>query len=129
MSLIPGTRMPRPGSSRPRRDQTQRERGKGYSWVKAPRYDGKVYEVGPLARVMASYVSGQPAVKALVDSALSAAGSSPRHCFPFLDGTWRGPFTPKCSPTPWGIGCSSSSRENRYIYLTKFPKSQGDGPC
>lgn len=47
---------------------------KGYSWVKAPRYDGKVYEVGPLARVAASYLSDQPQVKALVDYALSAAG-------------------------------------------------------
>lgn len=47
---------------------------KGYSWVKAPRYDGEVYEVGPLARVLTSYVSGQPEVKAQVDSALRVAG-------------------------------------------------------
>ena len=57
---------------------------KGYSWVKAPRYEGKVYEVGPLARVLASYVSGQPAVKNLVDSALSAAGIRPQALFSVL---------------------------------------------
>ncbi|HYA42182.1 MAG TPA: nickel-dependent hydrogenase large subunit [Syntrophobacteraceae bacterium] len=58
--------------------------GKGYTWVKAPRYDGKVCEVGPLARVLASYVSGQPAVKALVDSALSQAGAQPQALFSVL---------------------------------------------
>ncbi len=47
-----------------------------YTWVKAPRYEGKVYEVGPLARIMASYASGDPKVKGLVDSALSEAGVS-----------------------------------------------------
>ncbi|MGC9965640.1 MAG: nickel-dependent hydrogenase large subunit [Syntrophobacteraceae bacterium] len=55
-----------------------------YSWVKAPRYEGKVYEVGPLARVMSSYVSGQPEVKSLVDSALSTAGIGPRSMFSVL---------------------------------------------
>jgi hydrogenase large subunit len=38
--------------------------------VKAPRYDGKVYEVGPLARVAVSYAKGDPKVKELVDSSL-----------------------------------------------------------
>jgi hydrogenase large subunit len=55
-----------------------------YSWVKAPRYEGKVYEVGPLARIMASYVSGGQNVKPLVDSALSTAGIGPRSMFSVL---------------------------------------------
>src|SRR3990170_1385035 len=29
-----------------------------YSWLKAPRYDGKVMEVGALARVLVAYASG-----------------------------------------------------------------------
>lgn len=41
-----------------------------YSWVKAPRYDGLVYEVGPLARVAVNYASGDQTVRTLVDSAL-----------------------------------------------------------
>jgi hydrogenase large subunit len=57
---------------------------KGYSWVKAPRYEGNVYEVGPLARVLASYLSGQPAIKTLVDSAMSAAGIDPKALFSVL---------------------------------------------
>ena len=30
-----------------------------YSWLKAPRYDGKVMEVGPLARVLVAYAAGR----------------------------------------------------------------------
>src|SRR4030043_509964 len=39
-----------------------------YSWAKAPRYDGKVYEVGPLAGMVVSYANGEPVVKNLGDS-------------------------------------------------------------
>lgn len=38
-----------------------------YSWIKAPRYDGRVYEVGPLARICTSYVAGDPEITRLVD--------------------------------------------------------------
>ncbi|SPF31454.1 Periplasmic (NiFe) hydrogenase large subunit [Syntrophobacter sp. SbD1] len=57
---------------------------KGYSWVKAPRYDGKVYEVGPLARILTGYLSGQPSIRTLVDSALSDAGIQHRALFSVL---------------------------------------------
>lgn len=56
----------------------------GYSWIKAPRYDGKVYEVGPLARIMVSYVKGQPAVKELADSVLSHFKAQPSAMFSVL---------------------------------------------
>ncbi len=48
-------------------------RGKdgAYSWLKAPRYDGQVYEVGPLARMLIAYARGDQKVKAMVDSVLS----------------------------------------------------------
>lgn len=42
-----------------------------YSWLKAPRYDGQVYEVGPLARMVVAYARGDEKVKALVDTVLS----------------------------------------------------------
>jgi Ni,Fe-hydrogenase I large subunit len=32
------------------------EKKKAYSWIKSPRYDGKVFEVGPLARMMVNHV-------------------------------------------------------------------------
>lgn len=45
-----------------------------YSWLKAPRYQGKPMEVGPLARVLVAYGKGQSQVKAAVDSLLSTLG-------------------------------------------------------
>jgi len=42
-----------------------------YSWVKAPRYENEVYEVGPLARMM---VKGNPKVTALGSGAFSVLG-------------------------------------------------------
>jgi Ni,Fe-hydrogenase I large subunit len=41
-----------------------------YSWLKAPRYDGKPMEVGPLARMMVGYAAGQKDIKAAVDGVL-----------------------------------------------------------
>ncbi len=34
-----------------------------YSWVKSPRYDGTPMEVGPLARTLVAYASGDEQVK------------------------------------------------------------------
>ena len=42
-----------------------------YSWLKSPRYDGKPMEVGPLARALVAYASGDEQVKQLVDSTLA----------------------------------------------------------
>jgi len=42
-----------------------------YSWMKAPRYQGKAMEVGPLARTFIAYAKGQPDFKKLVDSILA----------------------------------------------------------
>jgi len=42
-----------------------------YSWVKSPRYNGRVCEVGPLARVVTTYLSGDTQIRALVDQMLS----------------------------------------------------------
>ena len=49
-----------------------------YSWIKAPRYDGLVMEVGPLARVMVAYLKGKNLkLKKLVDDFLSNLGKKP----------------------------------------------------
>jgi hydrogenase large subunit len=63
--------------------ETKPEYGKrdAYSWVKAPRYDGQVYEVGPLARVCTSYVDGQPEITRLVDWALAELKAPPSALF------------------------------------------------
>lgn len=62
---------------------TKPEYGKegAYSWVKAPRYNGEVYEVGPLARVAVNYAHGDAAVSRLVDSALTQLKAQPSALF------------------------------------------------
>jgi hydrogenase large subunit len=46
-----------------------------YSWVKAPRFDGKPMQVGPLAQMLVGYAQGHPRIKFWVDRALETAGS------------------------------------------------------
>ena len=48
-----------------------------YSWLKAPRYDGKVVETGPLAQVLVSYTQGHETIKPLVDHVLKALNVGP----------------------------------------------------
>ena len=47
-----------------------------YSWCKAPRYDGKTYEAGGIARMVAAYQRGVQPVGLLMDSALARTGIS-----------------------------------------------------
>jgi len=48
-----------------------------YSWIKSPRYDGQVHEVGPLARQLMAYLHGfEPTVKA-VNSTLKYFNAPP----------------------------------------------------
>jgi hydrogenase large subunit len=70
----------------PSSGETRPQPGKkgAYSWIKSPRYDGKVYEVGPLARVAVTYASGDPVIKGLVDSTLSHFKATPKALFSVL---------------------------------------------
>ncbi len=43
---------------------------KKYSWLKAPRYDGKPMEVGPLARMVVGYAAGQKEIRESIDGVL-----------------------------------------------------------
>lgn len=45
-----------------------------YSWVKAPRYDGKPMEVGPLARILVGYAAGDKKIRELVDGLIGKTG-------------------------------------------------------
>ncbi|MBN2654777.1 MAG: nickel-dependent hydrogenase large subunit [Nitrospirae bacterium] len=60
---------------------------KKYSWVKAPRYDDKPMEVGPLARVLVAYASGDKKVKEVVDVVLKKLGVGPEALFSTLGRT------------------------------------------
>lgn len=60
------------------------ETDKKYSWLKAPRYDGKSMEVGPLARMLIAYASGNERVMYWVDSVLNKLGVGPEALFSTL---------------------------------------------
>jgi Ni,Fe-hydrogenase I large subunit len=60
------------------------ETDKKYTWLKAPRYDGRPMEVGPLSRMLVAYASGHKAVKPAVDGALKALGVGPGALFSTL---------------------------------------------
>ncbi len=55
-----------------------------YSWIKAPRHDGQVYEVGPLARMAVNYVAGDPQVQGLINPVLSHFNATPSALFSVL---------------------------------------------
>jgi len=57
----------------PAQGQTQPDLKKkeAYSFLKSPRYKGKVCELGPLARMVSNYVQGDAVAKKLVDSVLN----------------------------------------------------------
>ena len=69
-------RHPSSGATEP-----EHSKNDAYSWVKAPRYGGKVYEVGPLARILVSYVNGDKTIKGLVDKALAQLKVPPSALF------------------------------------------------
>jgi len=48
----------------------QPKKKEAYSFLKSPRYEGSVCEVGPLARMVNNYVQGDSKVKEMVDSVL-----------------------------------------------------------
>jgi len=48
---------------------------KKYSWVKAPRFQGRPMQVGPLAQVLVGYASGHELIKKYADQTLATAGS------------------------------------------------------
>ncbi|HEU4521123.1 MAG TPA: nickel-dependent hydrogenase large subunit [Thermoanaerobaculia bacterium] len=50
------------------------ENGK-YTWVKAPRFEGKPMQVGPLANMLCGFAAGNPIVKKYVVKALDTVGA------------------------------------------------------
>jgi Ni,Fe-hydrogenase I large subunit len=55
-----------------------------YTWLKAPRYDDKAMEVGPLSRMLVAYASGHERVQEVVNSVLKTLGVGPAVLFSTL---------------------------------------------
>jgi Ni,Fe-hydrogenase I large subunit len=58
-----------------------------YTWLKAPRYEDRAMEVGPLARALVAYASGQPRVVQVVNSVLETLGVGAEALFSTLGRT------------------------------------------
>jgi hydrogenase large subunit len=58
-----------------------------YSWMKAPRYEDRAMEVGPLARMLVAYGRGHPRVQELVNAVLGGLGVGPEALFSTLGRT------------------------------------------
>ncbi|HVY62896.1 MAG TPA: nickel-dependent hydrogenase large subunit [Planctomycetota bacterium] len=71
----------------PRPPYEHLEVDKKYSWLKAPRYDDKPMEVGPLARMLVAYASGHERVKQVVNLVLGKLGVGPEALFSTLGRT------------------------------------------
>lgn len=65
-----------PAEGKTKADYTKYDNNEKYSWGKAPRYDGKPMEVGPLSRMLIAYLKGVAPVKSIVDTALGALGAA-----------------------------------------------------
>jgi hydrogenase large subunit len=67
------------GNTHPSKEDTvpSEDKKEGYSWLKSPRYDGQVAEVGPLASILSAYLSGHAEAKAVADTVMSAASVKP----------------------------------------------------
>ena len=76
-----------PAYSGPPAPWTYLQGEKKYTWMKAPRYDEQVMEVGPLARMLVAFASGQPEAKELVAATLKALNVGPEALFSTLGRT------------------------------------------
>jgi Ni,Fe-hydrogenase I large subunit len=57
-------------------DFTEYNTEKQYSYVKAPRLNGEPMEAGPLSRMLVAYLSGNEAVKGIIDGTLAKLGAA-----------------------------------------------------
>ena len=67
------TRHPWEGETQPH--YTEFDEDKKYSWVKAPRFQGRSMQVGPLAQVLVGYATGHELTKKWADMALAKASA------------------------------------------------------
>ncbi len=60
---------------------------KKYTWMKAPRYEGRAMQVGPLARMLVAYASGHKEAQSLVSEVLTKLDVGPAALFSTLGRT------------------------------------------
>ena len=86
-SLHPWKGETKPKYTGPKPPWTYLQDQEKYTWMKAPRYEGKPMQVGPLARMLVAYASGHPEVKEMVGATLKALNVGPAALFSTLGRT------------------------------------------
>jgi len=74
-----------------------------YSWLKTPRWKGHAMEVGPLARMLVGYASGQSEIKEAVTEVLTALNQPPEVLFSTLGRTAARAIETRLAAR-WGLG-------------------------
>ncbi len=74
---VTSSRFSSPGGLHPSKGETVADSDKSgaYTWLKAPRYQGKPMEVGPLARLLVGYHNNVAYVKEAIDGLLTTLGA------------------------------------------------------
>jgi Ni,Fe-hydrogenase I large subunit len=83
-ALHPSEGETRPHYSGPKPPFEHLDVDKKYSWLKAPRYQDKAMEVGPLARMLVAYASGRKDVQDAVNGVLAKFSAPPTVLFSTL---------------------------------------------
>ncbi len=86
-SLHPWEGVTEPNYTGPKPPFAQLDENGGYSFVKAPRWQGHAMEVGPLARVLVGFASGRDEFKEVVTEALGRLKLTPAALFSTLGRT------------------------------------------
>lgn len=77
----------KPAYTGPKAPWTYLQDEKKYTWMKAPRYNGKPMEVGPLSRMLVGYAAGQKDIQDLVGQTLKTLNVGPAALFSTLGRT------------------------------------------
>jgi hydrogenase large subunit len=87
VALHPYDGVTAPGYTGPKPPYQYLETDKKYSWLKAPRYQDRPMEVGPLARMLVAYAAGQKDVVETVNFVLNALKAPAGYLFSTLGRT------------------------------------------
>jgi hydrogenase large subunit len=86
-ALHPWDGITEPRYAGPRPPYKQLDESAKYSWLKAPRWNGRPMEVGPLARILVGYAAGRNDFKEVVNEALGRLKLQPAALFSTLGRT------------------------------------------
>ncbi len=82
-----GQTKPKYSGPKPPWEYLQDQQDGKYTWMKAPRYEGRPMQVGPLARILVGYAAGQADIRALAKEVMDRLQVGPEALFSTLGRT------------------------------------------